>query len=86
MPRLAPINKDKAKEIFAEHSAFRGEFDFAISVREGETIHGVIALNADGDRFSLAHLYTDANAQIGTLLYGAAWRAAKAMGYQCVWI
>lgn len=84
--RLSSISKIKAREIFEKHSAYRGEFDFAIAVSDGDTIHGVIALTADGDKFSLGHLYTDASAQVGSLLYGAAWRTAKAMGYQQVWI
>lgn len=80
--QLAPISNAKAAEIFQAHSQFRGAFDFAISVRDEQGIHGVIALLADGEKFALAHLYTDANAQVGSLLYGGAWRVAKALGYK----
>lgn len=83
---LAPISVADAQAIFEKHSAYRGEFNIAIAVREGEVIHGVIALVADGVEFALGHLYTDASAQVGSLLYGGAWRTAKAMGYKRITI
>ena len=79
--RLAAISKAEAKAYFKKYSAYRGQFDFAIGVKEGTKLHGVIALNADGCVFSLGHIQTDGNAHIGSLLYGGAWRSAKAMGY-----
>lgn len=82
--KLAPISKRRAMRYFKRYSHYRGPFDFAICVKTGSTVHGVIALNADGSTFALGHLWTDANAQVGSLLYGAAWRAAKAMGYDKV--
>lgn len=85
--QLSPISKEEARLIFDRHSSYRGEFDLAISVvDETGYVHGVIALIADGKDFKLGHLYTDANAQVGTLLYGGAWRTAKALGYRQVWI
>lgn len=86
MTRLAPIRKQAAQAFFRKRSSFRGEFDIAIAATEGRTVHGVIAVRADGAEFRLAHIHTDGNAQIGSLLYGAAWRAAKALGYRRVWI
>lgn len=80
--RLTPITQKDAVAYFKKYSDYRGEFDFAICVKEGEKMHGVIALNADGNKFSLGHIWTDGNAHIGSLLYGAAWRVAKAMGYR----
>ena len=79
--KLAPIKRDTAGAIFAKHTEFRGSFDIVICAMDDNKIHGVIALTADGQEFALAHLWTDANAQVGSLLYGAAWRTAKAMGY-----
>ncbi len=38
------------------------------------------------NEFALGHIYTDASAQIGSLLYGAAWRTAKALGYKTITI
>ena len=58
----------------------------ALCVSEGDIVHGVIAFTADGGEFRLAHISTDGNAHVGSLLYGAAWRAAKALGYKRVWI
>jgi hypothetical protein len=88
MPRLIlfPISNPKARAYFKKHSQYRGEFNLAIAAWDGKTIQGVIALNADGEEFRLGHISTDGNAQVGSLLYGAAWRAAKALGYQRVWI
>lgn len=83
---LAPISIDAAKAIFKKHSAYRGEFTFAIAASEGALVHGVIAMVADGKDCRLGHIYTDGNAQVGSLLYGGAWRAAKALGYDKVWI
>lgn len=85
--RLAPISTRKAKAVFKRHSAFRGDFDLAVAVEdEAGQVHGVIALRANGEEFSMAHLYTDANAQVGSLLYGASCRIAKALGYRWIWI
>ena len=79
--RLTKISKADALAYFKKYSEYRGPFDFAICATGGGKIHGVIALNADGKTFSLGHIWTDGNAHIGSLLYGAAWRTAKAMGY-----
>lgn len=83
---LAPISIDAAKAIFKKHSSYRGEFTFAIAARDRRGVHGVIAMRADGKDCKLGHIYTDGNAHVGSLLYGGAWRAAKALGYDKVWI
>ena len=82
MLRISKITKKAAADYFKKYSDYRGTFDFAICVKEGDKMHGVIALNADGEKFSLGHIWTDGNAHIGSLLYGAAWRTAKSMGYR----
>ncbi len=81
---ISPISKSQAVHYMNEHSSFRGEFDLAISVKEGEVTHGVICLRADGKEFALCQVSTDGNAFIGSLLYGAAWRTAKALGYKSI--
>lgn len=86
MIELTPISIKSAKDFFALHSAYRGEFNIAIAASEGDKVHGVIALCADGTEFALGHICTDGNAQIGSLLYGGAWRTAKAMGYKQITI
>ena len=80
--RLTPITNAEALKFFKKYSDYRGPFSFAICAMEGSKNHGVIALNIDGKTFSLGHIWTDGNAHIGSLLYGAAWRVAKAMGYR----
>lgn len=84
--RIAPISIALANTYFKTKTAFQGDFDLAICVKEGEKIRGVIALNAMGRECSLAHLYTDGTALVGSILYGAAWRAAKALGYKQITI
>lgn len=86
MITLAPISVEAAKEYFETHSAYRGEFNLAIAAADGDVVHGVIALCADGVEFSLGHISTDGSAQIGSLLYGGAWRVAKALGYKTITI
>lgn len=65
--------------------------DFFIAVQEDNgkdipLIRGVISMYASGNQCSLAHLYTDGTALVGSILYGAAWRAAKALGYKTITI
>ena len=82
--KITAISNDDAMRFFEKYSEYRGPYTFAICATDNGTIHGVIALNADGNTFSLGHIWTDGNAHIGSLLYGAAWRSAKAMGYDTV--
>lgn len=84
--QIAPISNAKARRYFKRFSAFRGPFDMALCISKGTKVHGVIAFTADGEEFSLAHIFTDGNAHVGSLLYGATWRVAKALGYKRVWI
>ena len=79
--KLTNMTRSDAMKYFKKYSDYRGPFDFAICAKEGEKIYGVIALNYDGKTFALGHIWTDGSAHIGSLLYGAAWRVAKAMGY-----
>lgn len=83
---LSPISLEAAQEYFLKHSAYRGEFNLAIAARDGDVVHGVIALIADGSEFALGQVSTDGNAHIGSLLYGGAWRTAKALGYKKITI
>lgn len=55
----------------------------AIAVGEGGDTNGVAILgrNAEGDG-ELAHIYVDGTSQGCSLLYGACWRALKALGYK----
>ena len=55
----------------------------AIGVADEGTLHGAAILGrcADGDA-ELAHIYVDGVSQGYSLLYGACWRALKALGYK----
>lgn len=55
----------------------------AIGVADDSGLHGaaVLGRRADGDG-ELAHIYVDGASQGYSLLYGACWRALKALGYE----
>lgn len=55
----------------------------AIGVGDESGLHGaaILGRNADGDG-ELAHIYVDGISQGYSLLYGACWRALKALGYK----
>ena len=65
-------------------------FDFGMAVAitvptsEGteDKICGLIGMYTDGKECRLGHLWTDGTELVGSILYGAAWRAAKALGYK----
>lgn len=87
MVSLAPISLTAARAVFEKASEYRGEFNLAIAARdEAGNVKGVIAMVADGESFALGHITTDGSAQIGSLLYGGAWRVAKALGYKTITI
>lgn len=86
MIALTPISLADAKAYFEKHSEYRGDFNLAISAADEGGVHGVISMRADGSEFSLGHISTDGNAQIGSLLYGGMVRVAKALGYRAVTI
>lgn len=54
----------------------------AIGVGDDQVLHGaaVLGRREDGDG-ELAHIYVDGTSQGYSLLYGACWRALKALGY-----
>ena len=84
MLTLAPISIEQAQAYLEKHSQYRGLFNLAICARDDDEVHGVIVLCANGIEFCLGHISTDGNAQVGSLLYGAAWRVAKALGYKTI--
>lgn len=55
----------------------------AIGVSDGSVLHGAAILGRRGDGDAeLAHIYVDGVSQGYSLLYGACWRALKALGYK----
>ncbi len=83
---IKPITPWEADAFFREKNCSMSnegsEFTFAISVIDGSITRGVIAMCADGKSCSLGHMYTDGTALVGSVLYGCAWRASKALGYR----
>lgn len=64
--------------------------DAACTVRDLNvrfTLHGaaILGRRPDGDG-ELAHIYVDGTSQGYSLLYGAVWRAFKALGYKRSWL
>lgn len=55
----------------------------AIGLGEAGTLHGaaILGRREDGDG-ELAHIYCDGSFQGYSILYGACWRAFKALGYK----
>ena len=55
----------------------------AIGVGDEQGLHGaaILGRREDGDG-ELAHIYVDGISQGYSLLYGACWRALKALGYE----
>lgn len=59
------------------------EFICAIGVSEKGKLHGAAILGRkDNETAELAHIYVDGASQGYSLLYGACWRALKALGYK----
>lgn len=55
----------------------------AIGVEDESGLHGAAILGRKGPRVGeLAHIYVDGISQGYSLLYGACWRAFKALGYE----
>jgi hypothetical protein len=62
---------------------------FSIAAADGETVHGVVIIgrpvargNDDGLTLEVNRCCTDGTKNACSMLYGAAWRATKAMGYR----
>ena len=54
----------------------------AIGVRDDSGLHGAAILGRQDDTIAaLGHIYVDGASQGYSLLYGACWRALKALGY-----
>lgn len=84
--RVSPITPAAAREVMlsVNHVPPDKPFDFAIAVSEAEKCVGVIGMYADGETCSLGHLWTSGEPLAGSVLYGAAWRCAKSLGYSTV--
>lgn len=83
--RIVPLSMKDAEAYLADHGRHYktpAEPICAIGVGDEEGLHGAAILgrsNADGE---LSHIYCDGASQAYSLLYGAVWRAFKALGYE----
>jgi len=94
MPLLAltPINLDEANAFVAAHHRHHKPVPgakFAVAVSEGDTVRGVAIVGRpvarmadDGWTLEVNRCCTDGTKNACSMLYGAAWRAARAMGYR----
>lgn len=80
------ISLKDAEEFLAKHDRHYKapvEAICAIAVAEGDKIHGAAILGRKSSGVGeLAHIYVDGVSQGYSLLYGACWRALKALGYK----
>lgn len=92
MLNLIPISFRDANKFVADmhrhHKPVRGH-KFSIAVTDGEKIRGVAIIGRpvarladDGWTLEVNRLCTDGARNACSMLYGAAWRAAKALGYK----
>ena len=90
--RLVPITWAEAVEFITRHHRHhrppRG-WKFGVAVADDDAIRGVITVGRpvarhldDGVTLEVNRCCTDGAKNAASMLYGAAWRAAKALGYQ----
>ncbi len=84
--KITPITPSGAKDIIIGHAHIppKEDFDFAIAVFDDEKCAGVIGMYANGEECRLGHLWTSGEPLVGSILYGAAWRCAKSLGYETI--
>jgi hypothetical protein len=83
--RIVAVGLKDAEAFLAQHERHYKapvEAICAIAVGDDDGLHGaaVLGRNQEGDG-ELAHIYVDGTSQGYSLLYGACWRALKALGY-----
>lgn len=90
--RIVPINRDQAFAFIADwhrHHAPPLGYRFAVGVAAGEVLVGVATVGRpvarhfdDGLTVEVTRVATDGTPHACSALYGACWRAARAMGYR----
>jgi hypothetical protein len=84
--KIVPLSLKAAEEFLAEHDRHYKapvEAICAIGVADEQGLHGAAILGRRSDQVAeLAHIYVDGISQGYSLLYGACWRALKALGYE----
>lgn len=89
--RIVPVNRDQAFAFIADwhrHHAPPLGYRYALGVATGDLLVGVATVGRpvarhydDGATVEVTRVATDGTAHACSALYGACWRAAKAMGY-----
>jgi hypothetical protein len=89
---LQPITYPEACAFIAEHHRHHlppQGWKFGVAVNDGEKVVGVATVGRpvarmldDGLTLELTRCCTDGTRNTASMLYGAAWRASKALGYQ----
>jgi hypothetical protein len=87
---VVPLSVKDAEEFLAKHERhYKSPVSTicAIGVADDAGLHGaaILGVRLDGDA-ELAHIYVDGISQGYSLLYGACWRALKALGYKKSWL
>lgn len=89
---LQPVTYQEACAFIAEHHRHHlppQGWKFGIAVNNGRRVVGVVTVgrpvargNQDGYTLEVTRCCTDGTKNAASMLYGAAWRAAKALGYR----
>ncbi len=89
---LQPISKAEADVYIAEHHRHHKPpqgWKFGIAVNDGHKVVGVVTVGRpvarradDGYTLEVTRCCTDGTKNAASMLYGAAWRATKALGYR----
>jgi hypothetical protein len=89
---LQPISFKEAVVFVGQHHRHHNAsvgWKFGIAANDGEKVVGVVMIGRpvarhldDGYSLEVTRCCTDGTKNAASLLYGAAWRAAKAMGYK----
>ena len=89
--RVVPVTRDQALAHLAAHHRHHGRpqgYRFAVGVAEGDRLVGVamagrpVARALDnGQTIEIVRVATDGTPNACSMLYGACWRAARALGY-----
>ena len=90
--KIVPISLAEANAFVEQHHRHHGPVvgaKFCIACAEGETVHGVAIVGRpvarmldDGWTLEVTRVATDGARNACSMLYGAAWRTAKALGYR----
>jgi hypothetical protein len=94
-PRVVPVTLKTARAFVSEHHRHNGPptgWKFGIGLKVGESLIGVATAGRpvarhydDGLTLEVNRTCTDGTPNANSMLYGAIWRAGKAMGYlRCI--